>query len=109
MNSARIPRSNCTFAFYFSALLSAAVTDSEFDILDELYFVTSFRDLLQKTSLPAPTLEKGLRNLLEQEYIKSFYPNPDTEQAYETTSFGAICRDSFYLATKAGLLAHNTR
>jgi hypothetical protein len=46
---------------------------------------------------------------LEQEYVKSFYPDPDTEQAYEVTSFGAICRDSFYLATKAGLLAHNTR
>ncbi|MGY2133001.1 hypothetical protein ACW9KT_12290 [Hymenobacter sp. HD11105] len=89
--------------------MPAAVTDPEFDILDELYFVTSFRDLLQKTGLTTPVLEKGLRSLLEQEYVKSFYPDPDTEQAYEVTSFGAICRDSFYLATKAGLLAHNTR
>jgi DNA-binding IclR family transcriptional regulator len=85
------------------------VTNSEFDILDELYFVTSFRDLAQKTGLPASTLENQLRPLLEQDYVKCFYPDPDTELAYEITSFGAIARDCYYLATKAGLLAHNSR
>jgi hypothetical protein len=85
------------------------VTNAEFDILDELYFVTSFRDLLPKTGLAVPALENGLRALLEQEYVKSFYPDPDTELAYETSSFGAIARDCYYLATKAGLLAHNSR
>nr|WP_262908634.1 hypothetical protein [Hymenobacter translucens] len=78
-------------------------------MLDELYFVTSFRDLTQKTGLPAAEVEKGLRGLLEQQYVKFFYPDPDTEQAYEVTSFGAICRDCYYLATKAGLLEHNSR
>ncbi|GAA3995911.1 hypothetical protein GCM10022408_03100 [Hymenobacter fastidiosus] len=85
------------------------MTDPEFDILDELYFVTSFRDLAQKTRQPVPALENQLRGLLEQEYVKCFYPDPDTELAYEITSFGAIGRDCYYLATKAGLLAHNTR
>ncbi|MDQ2769834.1 MAG: hypothetical protein M3Y54_04965, partial [Bacteroidota bacterium] len=88
---------------------SPAVTDPEFDLLDELYFVTPFRTLLQKTGLPAPELEDQLRNLLEQGLIRSYWPDPDTELAYETTSFGAIARDAAYLASKEGLLQHNTR
>ncbi len=85
------------------------MTDSEFDLLDELYFVTTFRTLQEKTRLPAPELEEQLRNLLEQGLIRSFWPDPDTELAYETTSFGAIARDASYLASKDGLLQHNTR
>jgi len=85
------------------------VTDSEYDLLDELYFVTPFRTLLEKTGVPAPELELQLRSLLEQGLIRSFWPDPDTELAYETTSFGAIARDAAYLATKEGLLQHNSR
>jgi len=85
------------------------VTDPEFNLLDELYFVTPFRTLLQKTGLPAPELEEQLRTLLEQGLIRSYWPDPDTELAYETTSFGAIARDASYLASKEGLLQHNTR
>ena len=85
------------------------MTDPEFNILDELYFVTPFRALLQKTGLPAPELENQLRTLLEQGLIRSYWPDPNTELAYETTSFGAIARDAAYLASKEGLLRHNTR
>ncbi|WP_026880025.1 hypothetical protein [Hymenobacter norwichensis] len=85
------------------------MTDPEFDILDELYFVTSFRDLLQKTGLSEVALKQGLRGLLEQGLIRSFWPDPDTELAYEESSFGAISQDCYYLASKEGLLQHNTR
>lgn len=85
------------------------MTDAEFDILDELYFVTSFRDLTQKTGLSAASLEQHLRSLLEQGLVRSYWPDADTELAYEPTSFGAISRDAFFLASKEGLLQHNTR
>ena len=85
------------------------MNDAQFDLLDELYFVTPFRTLLEKTRLPAPVLQEQLRELLEQDLIRSFWPDPDTELAYETTSFGAIARDASYLASKEGLLQHNTR
>ncbi|MFC7668243.1 hypothetical protein ACFQT0_13305 [Hymenobacter humi] len=55
------------------------MTDPEFDLLDELYFVTPFRTLVEKTGLPAPELEGHLRTLLEQGLIRSFWPDPDTE------------------------------
>ncbi|MBD2715198.1 hypothetical protein KBK19_09145 [Microvirga sp. STR05] len=85
------------------------MTDPQFDILDELYFVTSFRDLSQKTRLPAAELTQHLRGLLEQGLIRSFWPDPDTELAYEESSFGALSQDCFFLASKEGLLQHNTR
>ena len=85
------------------------MTDPEFDLLDELYFVTPFRTLLEKTGLPAPVLTEQLRALLENGLIRSYWPDPDTELAYEPTSFGAIAGDASYLASKEGLLQHNTR
>lgn len=94
---------------YCSFRLPLSVTDPQFDILDELYFVTSFRDLSQKTRLPATELTQHLRSLLEQGLIRSFWPDPDTELAYEESSFGALSQDCFFLASKEGLLQHNTR
>ncbi|WP_345223556.1 helix-turn-helix domain-containing protein [Hymenobacter koreensis] len=85
------------------------MTDHEFDILDELYFVTSFSDLQQRTNLSPAKLEQNLRTMLEQGLIRCYWPDPDTELAYEPTSFGAIGCDSFFLASKEGLLQHNTR
>ncbi|RSK45341.1 ArsR family transcriptional regulator [Hymenobacter rigui] len=85
------------------------MTDAEFDILDELYFVTSFTDLSQKTGFAPALLERHLRPLLEQGLVRSFWPDPDTELAYEESSFGAIVRDSYFLASKEGLLQHNSR
>lgn len=85
------------------------MTDAEFDILDELYFVASFNDLQQRTGLPAAALEQGLRRLLEQGLVRCYWPDPDTELAYEPTSFGALRQDCFFLASKEGLLQHNTR
>ena len=63
------------------------MTDADYDLLDELYFVTPFRTLLEKTGLPAAELEAQLRRLLEQGLVRSYWPDPDTELAYETTSF----------------------
>ncbi|GAB3225794.1 hypothetical protein GCM10027346_07410 [Hymenobacter seoulensis] len=85
------------------------MTDAEFDILDELYFVTPFAELAQKTRQTPAELERHLRGMLEQGLVRSFWPDPDTEQAFEESSFGAIVRDCFFLASKEGLLQHNTR
>ncbi len=85
------------------------MTDPEYDLLDELYFVTPFRTLLEKTGLPTAELRERLRGLLEQGLVRSYWPDTDTELAYEPTSYGAIATDASYLASKEGLLRHNTR
>ena len=90
-------------------LFLLTMTDAEFDLLDELYFVTPFRTLLEKTGLPAGELQELLSGLLAQGLVRYYWPDPDTELAYEPTSFGAISRDASYLASKEGLLQHNSR
>ncbi|WP_266205031.1 helix-turn-helix domain-containing protein [Pontibacter kalidii] len=84
------------------------MTNNEFDILDELYFVTSFPDLKSTLSLTDSELCAALQVLIQKGYVKIFYPDPDTEHAYDEATFGRHCRDYFFLATKAGLVVHNS-
>lgn len=84
------------------------MTENEFDILDELYFVTSYADLRSTLPLDEPALNEGLKNLLDKGYIKILYPDPDTEHDYSENDFSLHCREYFFLATKAGLVVHNS-
>lgn len=85
------------------------MTDIEYDIIDELYFVTSFKDLTTTLSLSNDELCYSLQDLVVLGYIKCFYPDPDTEVEYNEATFGKQCQQYYFLATKAGLMVHNTR
>jgi hypothetical protein len=84
------------------------MNDIEFDILDELYFVVSYPDLKSSLSLTDEELCEALQALLVKGYVKILFPDPDTEHAYDAATFGKQCRHYFYLATKAGLIVHNS-
>ncbi|QCR22422.1 hypothetical protein [Pontibacter sp. SGAir0037] len=84
------------------------MTEVEFDILDELYFVASYSDLRGTLSLSDEELCAGLNSLLEKGYIKILYPDQDTEHAYDAASFSKHCQQYYFLATKAGLVVHNS-
>lgn len=84
------------------------MSNNEFDILDELYFVTSYPDLKSTLSLTDAELCAALQALIRKGYVKIFYPDPDTELEYEEASFGRHCKEYFFLATKAGLIVHNS-
>lgn len=84
------------------------MTEVEFDILDELYFVVSYHDLKSTLSLSDAELCEGLKQLLVKGYIKILYPDQDTEHEFDEKRFGKHCQDYFFLATKAGLVVHNS-
>ena len=84
------------------------MTDNEFDILDELYFVVSYAELKSRLSLTDDELCAGLQSLIQQGYVKILYPDQDTEHEYEQQSFSQHCQQYFFLATKAGLIVHNS-
>ncbi|MCC9165645.1 hypothetical protein [Pontibacter harenae] len=84
------------------------MTDIEFDILDELYFVVAFADLKSTLSLSDQELCEGLKSLIKQGYVKILYPDQDTEHEYEEKSFSQHCQSYYFLATKAGLIVHNS-
>lgn len=84
------------------------MTDQEFDVLDELYFVQSFSFLQGETSLDAETLIAILQKLIAKGWVKCFADRPALEPIHEK-SLGTEWNSYFYLATKEGLLAHNGR
>ena len=85
-------------------------TEVEYEVLNALYFVEPFEKILEEVNAPANVVADSLKQLVglgyvapmkwdeeRKEYIRSFIYDSDNMYAYH------------YLATKEGLLAHNTR
>ena len=84
------------------------MTDAEFDVLDELYFVTSFEKLQKSVGLPEEEVKTVLESLLQKGWVKCFYADTD-EVVTDNRMLAQNYTAYHYLATKAGLLAHNSR
>ncbi len=82
------------------------MTRAEFDMLDELYFLTAFPELAQALGQDAETVKPCLERLLNKGWVKCF-SSPSEELSPEKTEFERNYMSYFYLATKEGLLAHN--
>lgn len=83
------------------------MTDAEFDVLDELYFVISFRNLLDATSKTPAELTEILRELHRKGWVKVM-ETIDEELSSAEVNWDHKMSDYYYLATKSGLLAHNS-
>lgn len=84
------------------------MTDREFDVLDELYFVVSFQDLQEQTDLGEEELRHTLSSLVAKEWVKCFKAI-DVEVPRQEFDFKAHYSKYYYLATKKGLFAHNSQ
>ncbi|MCY7410211.1 MAG: hypothetical protein LH473_08050 [Chitinophagales bacterium] len=84
--------------------------DLEFAVLDELYFVTSFSSLSQATNIDEQKLVDAIESLLNKKYITQLIMEPGMKdfEKLETPDF-SILPKSFFVATKDGLLEHNSR
>lgn len=83
------------------------MTTLEFDVLDELYFLQSYKYLIETLKLSDDKLKHTLRTLLVNGWVKC-YRTPMEELAFESSEFEKDYWNYHYLATKAGLLAHNS-
>ncbi|RAI90132.1 hypothetical protein [Algoriphagus yeomjeoni] len=82
------------------------MSEAEFDLMDELYFVQPYTYLIETLAWEDELLLATLQSLYAQGLIKCL-DDPDTER------FGAVDiskegKDLYFLATKKGLMAHNT-
>ena len=82
------------------------MNDEEFDLMDELYFVQPYAYLLETLAWEDALLLSTLASLHSKGYVKCL-DDPDTER------FGAVDimnegKSLYFLATKNGLMAHNT-
>ncbi len=84
------------------------MTDHEYEIMDELYFVISFEELQQRLPLDESELKQILNSLLDREYIKCF-SNVSDELPHADVDFENNYRNYHYLVSKEGLFAHNSR
>lgn len=85
------------------------MTELEYEIIDELYFVTSYHDIGTTLILSDEELCSSLKDLLIRGYIKPYYPDPDTEIPFDEAHYSKHCQEYYFLATKAGLIVHNSR
>lgn len=82
------------------------MTELEYDVLDELYFVVSFSDLRATLDLEADELKNVLQTLLRRGWVKCL--SSQTDELNQTdVNFEHNHQAYFYLATKSGLLSHH--
>lgn len=82
------------------------MSEEEFDVLDELYFVQSFDYLKETLDMEPDRILNTLKSLYLQGYIKCL-SSPD-EECFEQVDVLSVGENLFFLATKKGLMAHNT-
>lgn len=86
----------------------SSLTDLEYRILDELYFVSSFQTLLDNLSEEKSLVFASLHNLLENGLVIQMKYEDGREQKLETADLTAL-EQSYFVASKKGLLIHNSR
>ncbi|MFW5761077.1 MAG: transporter [Cyclobacteriaceae bacterium] len=82
--------------------------NQEFDLLDELYFVKTFAELTGTVAMEATTVKKVLQQMITKNWVKILDAD-DNEIRFEPSQFDQEFKKYHYIATKAGLLAHNGR
>lgn len=84
------------------------MTDQEFDILDELYFLTGFKELEETCGVSGENIVRLLWQLIDKGWVNC-YKNYDQEFEPGKEEFTRNFANYHYLASKKGLLAHNAR
>ena len=82
------------------------MTEDEFEVVDELYFVQSYADIKKELHWEDGKLLGILQSLVEKHWVKCLL-NPE-EEVFEDCDVENNGKNYFYLATKEGLMIHNT-
>ena len=83
------------------------MTDLEFDLLDELYFVKSYDEISNTLGWEDKRIFDTLVSLLEKGWIRCYY-SPTEEILDQEIELAGNFRKYFYLASRDGLVAHNS-
>jgi hypothetical protein len=84
------------------------LTDLEFDVLDELYFLISYKNLIAKLMISESDLDKALTDLISKNWVK-YYSQTDGIENPEIEINEKTLKDLLFLASKKGLMAHNSK
>ncbi len=84
------------------------MSEAEFEIMDQLYFVTSFEDVISLSEINEATVAVVLWKFIDKGWVKCF-DGPENEITIAEDDFKTNYAKYHYLASKKGLLAHNIR
>jgi len=82
------------------------MSENEFDLIDELYFVQPFQYLRDSLGWQDELIIATLESLHVNGYVKCLR-SPD-EEVFEDLNLARDGKNFYFLATKKGLMAHNT-
>lgn len=82
------------------------MSDLEYDILDELYFLIHFSELIEKLGLSDGEVKPLLIKMNRKGWLR-VYLEPDSEVPETDLDLEVKFRNYYYLASKEGLKAHN--
>jgi hypothetical protein len=86
------------------------LTDLEYDILKVLYFVEPFEKILEEVDSPANVVADSLKYLIDQKLVVPMRWDEDSQNYLRSFIYDTDDMNAYrYLATKEGLIAHNTR
>jgi hypothetical protein len=83
------------------------MSDLEYDVLDELYFVQSFDHLKDTLQWDDRMLRETIEKLLQRDWLRC-YATPTDELFGDEIDLETNYHTYFYLASKSGLFAHNS-
>ena len=84
------------------------LTEIEYNILDELYFVTSYGNLKEESGYDDNQLRLNLIELIKKGFVK-VYRKMDEEIEEDNLDMENSFDSYLYLASKKGLFEHNSR
>jgi hypothetical protein len=82
------------------------MSEAEFIILDQLYFVSSYKDVSDACGLDERSFADTLWGLINKGWVKCL-SDPENEVEIEEDEFKSNYSNYHYLASKKGLLVHN--
>lgn len=83
------------------------MNEREFEVMDELYFVISFVELMEKLDMNKSMLFDTLTSLIKEEFVRC-YKNEE-ELDFPDIEFKIDKFEEYrFLASKKGLMEHNT-
>ena len=83
------------------------MTDLQFEILDQLYFVISYEELRKQLGIESIVLNAELHRLHSIDFVRVF-ESPDKTMDFEEFD-DHLLMNSYLLASKKGLKAHNSQ
>ena len=86
----------------------SSLSDLEYRVLDELYFLSSFQTLKENLKEEESEFRRALKSLLEQELVVQIKSTSGREEKLDVPDFNTL-EESYFVASKKGLLIHNTR